>query len=276
MAKKKSGIPPRRGARQGARRGRSLSLSGLIAVLLVLGVVWVGERYNLVPRGTLDALLGQEEAPSKRTASRPPPRPVHRPDDRIDYAQAQAQLDGIRVEEERRRGYQREEWPHWLTLNNKCLNTREEVLIRDSAKPATLTPNGCTVLSGVWHDPYTGETFTDPRQVDIDHRVPLEEAYASGGYDWTRERRAAYANDLTDPLTLITVSAAANRAKGSKGPEDWLPPREEYICAYVADWIAVKARWELTMDERERVTVGNILADCRGQAERMAGTKPSR
>ncbi|MBP2291664.1 HNH endonuclease family protein [Azospirillum rugosum] len=229
--------PGRQPSGRSARRGQPLTLGGLIAVLLVLAAVYLWERYNQ------------------------PPRPA--PDASIDYAQVTRQLDSIRVEEEKRGGYVREEWPHWLGTDVKCLNTREQALIRDSAEPAKLSPNGCSVVSGVWYDPYTGETFTSPRQVDIDHRVPLEEAYGSGGYDWPREKRAAYANDLTDPLTLITVSIAANRAKGSKGPEEWLPPRQEYLCTYVANWIAVKARWELTMDERERVTVGNIIADCR-------------
>lgn len=263
MARRRGGAP------RGGRRGRPLTLGGLVAVLLVLAAVYAAERFHLVPPGTLDSILGEEKA--QRPNPKPIPRPV--PDASIDYAAVAAQLDRIQVTEEHRRGYVREEWPHWLTIDSKCLNTREQVLIRDSAKPAKLSANGCSVLSGVWNDPYTGETFTEPKQVDIDHRVPLEEAYASGGYDWPREKRAAYANDVSDPLTLVTVSAAANRAKGSKGPEDWLPPREEYICAYVAGWIAVKARWELTMDERERVTVGNILSDCRRTA---VGARPAR
>ena len=58
------------------------------------------------------------------------------------------------------------------------------------------------------------------------------------------------------------MSASANRAKGDQGPEDWLPPETGYRCRYVADWVAVKARWSLSMDERERVTVGNILQAC--------------
>lgn len=260
MAKRNPGKRPQ------ARRRHPLTLGGLLAVLLVLAAVYLGEKYHLLPQGSLDILIGREQPPAGRDRSAqrvPAPAPRPAPDATIDYARVMRQLDGIRVEEERRRGYVREEWPHWLTSGTRCLNTREQVLIRDSAEPAQLSADGCSVLSGVWHDPYTGETYTNPRQVDIDHRVPLEETYASGGYDWPREKRAEYANDLSDPLTLITVSAAANRAKGSKGPEDWLPPREAYICAYVADWIAVKARWQLTMDERERVTVGNIIADCR-------------
>lgn len=252
------------------RRGRSLTLRGLFAVLAILAAVAVAERLHLLPAGTLESLLGGEEKKprSPRTAPPPPPSPpvVARASDRIDFDQTQRLLDGIRVEEERRRGYEREEWPHWLALGGGCLNAREQVLVRDSRRPAKLSDKGCSVESGEWIDPYTGERFTDPGVVDIDHRVPLEETYASGGHAWNRERRAAYANDLSDPLTLLATGRESNRAKGSKGPEDWLPPKRDGICLYVAGWIAVKARWGLSMDERERVTVGNILGDCRQSA----------
>jgi hypothetical protein len=136
------------------------------------------------------------------------------------------------------------------------------VLVAESLDPAVLSRDGCRVLKGRWLDAYTGETLTDPGTVDIDHVIALEEAYGSGGHAWNRERRAAFANDLSDGRTLIAVSASANRAKGAQGPEEWLPPQLAYRCRYVVDWIAIKVRWELSMDERERVTVGNILEAC--------------
>ena len=92
--------------------------------------------------------------------------------------------------------------------------------------------------------------------------MPLAESYRSGGYAWSQERRAAFANDLKDSRTLIAVGASANRAKGDQGPEDWMPPVAAYRCHYAADWVTVKVRWTLSMDERERVTVGNILRTC--------------
>ncbi|AWU96398.1 HNH endonuclease family protein [Azospirillum ramasamyi] len=254
-------------------RRRSLTLRGLFIVLAVLAAVAVAERLHILPPGTLDEMLGEEtqrpRPPRKQVPAEPPPPAISRPSDRIDYAEVSRQLDRIRVEPERRRGYERSDWPHWLALDGGCLNAREKVLIRDSLRPATLDAKGCSVKGGDWLDPYTGERFTDPQMVDIDHRVPLAEAYASGGFDWSRERRAAYANDTSDPLTLLVASREANRAKGSKGPEDWLPPKRDGICLYVADWILVKARWDLTMDERERVTVGNILSDCRASVGRQ-------
>ncbi|AWK88714.1 HNH endonuclease (plasmid) [Azospirillum thermophilum] len=242
-----------------------MPLGWLLAVLAVLGALALAERLDLLPAGTLDGLPGIKET-SRTARHAPPPRPLPHTGQAIDYARLQSVLDGIRVEPERSRGYQREDWPHWLASDKSCLNTREQVLIRDSTVPARLSANGCGVLAGRWLDPYTGETFTDPKEVDVDHRVPLQEAHNSGGFEWSRERRAAFANDLTDPQTLVAVSREANRAKGSKGPEEWLPPKRDEICPYVASWIGVKARWGLTMDERERVTVGNILAECRSLA----------
>jgi hypothetical protein len=103
---------------------------------------------------------------------------------------------------------------------------------------------------------------SEPRELDVDHFVPLAEAHRSGGRAWDRERRAAFANDLRDPRSLIAVTASANRSKGDKGPEEWLPPDASYRCRYAADWVAVKAEWELSMDERERVTVGRLLEEC--------------
>ena len=63
---------------------------------------------------------------------------------------------------------------------------------------------------------------------------------------------------------MVAVTADANRDKAAQGPEDWLPPNPAYRCRYAADWVSIKARWDLGMDERERVAVGNLLAACAG------------
>jgi hypothetical protein len=141
-------------------------------------------------------------------------------------------------------------------------------------EPAKLGQKGCRVLGGRWVDVYTSEVITDPALPDVDHVIALDEAHSSGGHAWSRKRRAAFANDLSDPRTLVAVSAGSNRAKGSQGPEDWLPPDRGYWCRYVADWIAIKARWELTMDERERAAAGNILDACTASRESNVLTNP--
>ena len=82
-----------------------------------------------------------------------------------------------------------------MDIDGDCQNTRHEVLIAESVIPVVLDERGCKVISGQWHDPFTGNTYTDPSDLDIDHMVPLKEAHVSGGYAWSSARREQYAND---------------------------------------------------------------------------------
>ena len=143
-----------------------------------------------------------------------------------------------------------------------CQNTRHEVLIAESLGPVKLNPSGCRVIAGQWHDPFTGQTFTDPSKLDIDHLVPLSEAHRSGASLWDAKKRERFANDLSHPEALIAVSASANRSKGDKDPANWLPPNKSYHCEYVASWVAVKESWGLMMDAAEEKHVRAILAAC--------------
>ncbi len=183
-------------------------------------------------------------------------------DDRAAVAQAVILLADVPVEPEHRAGYERENWPHWRDADGDCLDARHEVLMAESLERARLARDGCSVVAGLWRAPFTGATVADPAALDVDHLVPLQEAHRSGGWAWGRERRAAYANDLGDPRTLVAVTRDANRAKSAQGPEDWLPPAPAHRCRYVADWVAVKARWDLAMDPRERGAVEDLLAAC--------------
>ena len=80
------------------------------------------------------------------------------------------------------------------------------MLIEESLTPVTFkTDKGCRVVSGSWLGAYSGDVFTDASLLDIDHLVPLKEAHESGGFDWDADRRRDYANDLSDPNTLIAV-----------------------------------------------------------------------
>ncbi len=120
----------------------------------------------------------------------------------------------------------------------------------------------CKVKRGRWTCPYTGRIVTDPAELDVDHLVPLENAHRSGGWRWDRAKKAEYANDLGEPEHLVAVAASANRSKGSRGPEGWLPPHVTFVCEYVRDWVAVKSRWSLSMSPGERSRVDEILATC--------------
>ena len=129
------------------------------------------------------------------------------------------------------------------------------MLIAESVTPVQMNSSGCRVVSGEWHDPFTGQTFTNPSDLDIDQFVALAEVHRSGGSTRSPERRRSYSNDLSYTGTLIAVSASANRSKGDRDPADGLPPNVDFRCDYVTAWVLAKGYWGLSMDERERSAV---------------------
>jgi hypothetical protein len=156
--------------------------------------------------------------------------------------------------------YDRADWGGWIDADGDGQDTRQEVLIDESLIPVATNRNGTRVLSGKWHDPYTGLTIRDPRRLDIDHRIPLAIAHISGGWAWDSARKESYANDLSDPGHLVAVSAGANRQKGARDPSAWLPPVN--VCAYVFAWIRVKSRWALSYDDAEAQALVREIAAC--------------
>jgi hypothetical protein len=157
--------------------------------------------------------------------------------------------------------YNRDDYlPDWGDADGDCMNTRHEVLQAESTIPVTLSSSGCTVLAGRWYDPYTGLTFTNPSDVDIDHLVPLKEAHESGAALWSTTAKRAYANDLTNPLVLIAVDDGTNSSKGDKDPALWMPPRVAYHCDYVRSWVAVKDTYNLTIDAAEQAAIDAVLS----------------
>lgn len=170
-----------------------------------------------------------------------------------------ALLSEITVAPERSGGYDRSLFRHWTTSNG-C-TTRSRVLIRDSAGTAVVN-SSCTVTGGTWFSPFDGVWIDVPRSLDIDHVVPIAEAWRSGARDWDESTRRAFANDLSDPRSLIAVSASSNRSKGDRDPAGWLPSHREYRCEYVGTWVAIKHTWELSIDAQERAAIVQVLDGC--------------
>ena len=130
------------------------------------------------------------------------------------------------------------------------------------------------MVSGSWNDPYSGRTITDATKLDIDRMVPLKEAHESGGHAWDVYRKRDYANDLSDPNTLIAVDRGLNRQKGAGDPAEWLPPNKAYQAEYAQAWVAVKMKWELTADAKEIEVLRTLLgaeADLPIMAEECSG-----
>ena len=143
--------------------------------------------------------------------------------------------------------YNREDWGNWIDEDGDGLNTRHEVLAEESLIKPVISNN--KVISGKWFDKYTGKYFTNPSDLDIDHLVPLKNAYISGASNWSKKKKSRYYNYLKYDNHLIAVSKSANRNKSDKSPVDWLPPNEEYQCEYVREWFKIKTAWGLTIED---------------------------
>jgi len=156
-------------------------------------------------------------------------------------------------------GYSRARFPHWIDQGGGC-NTRDLVLKRQGQGVVATAP--CKITHGTWLSPYDNRTYTDPQKVDVDHVVPLANAWRSGANGWTETRRQDFANDLTHPQ-LLAVAVAQNRAKGDQDPSQWKPPNHDYWCRYAEDWIAVKHFWALTVTAAEKTALTDLLETCR-------------
>lgn len=155
-------------------------------------------------------------------------------------------------------GYSRDKFPHWITISGTC-NTRETVLKRDGVN--VQTDSSCAAVSGTWHSPYDGATWTQASDLDIDHMVPLAEAWRSGASSWTTSRRQSFANDLSSSQ-LWAVTDNLNQAKGDQDPAEWTPPLASFRCMYARSWIDVKYRYGLTVDSAEKSALNGLLGTC--------------
>lgn len=143
-----------------------------------------------------------------------------------------------------------------------CYNTRAKVLIRDSLKPVIFKKeNPCSVIAGSWVDPYAGAEFTDAQDIQIDHMVPLKEAYIAGAYKWTFKERCLYGNYLGYKGHLIAVDGEENNQKSDQTPIDYIPPKKDYLCTYAKDWLTIKALWGLTFTKDEKDQLNQIVKE---------------
>ena len=156
-------------------------------------------------------------------------------------------------------GYERTLFKHWIDADKDRCDTRKEVLIQEAVVAPKLS-SGCVFTGGKWISPYDGLATTDYSSLDIDHMVPLSEAWRSGAWKWSPAQREAFANDLTDSRVLVAVTASLNRQKSDQDPSTWLPPEDK--CTYVSNWIAIKVRYSLTVDSAEANALTSLVATC--------------
>lgn len=167
----------------------------------------------------------------------------------------------LTVARESRTGYERGKFHLWTDADHDGCDTRKEVLLAEAVKKPR-QGKGCRLTGGTWRSYYDDRTVTDARKLDIDHVVPLAEAWDSGASKWTAQRREQYANDLGADRSLVAVSLGPNRTKGDKDPAEWMPPAKDATCTYATDWVTAKLRWKLTVDPAEARSLRTIAAGC--------------
>ena len=167
----------------------------------------------------------------------------------------------LKVEPDVREGYARAKFKHWSDLDKNGCSTRNDVIIAEAlVKPKV--DKGCRIVkdTGKWYSAYDGVEVTNFSGLDVDHMVPLAESWDSGAKNWDAAKRELYANDMGDANSLIAVTAATNRSKSDQDPGDWLPAKD--VCTYVKNWVHVKIRWSLSVDEKELKAIRDANAKC--------------
>jgi hypothetical protein len=164
-------------------------------------------------------------------------------------------------------GFDRDEFgPAWTDVDRNGCDTRNDILKRDledeTFKRGT---DDCIVLTGTLNDPYSGKTIEFKRgqdtsmDVQIDHLIPLSDAWQKGAQQWSATERKEFAND---PLNLLAVDGPLNSQKSDSDAATWLPPRKSYRCTYIARQIDVKAKYDVWVTSAEKNAMESILENC--------------
>jgi hypothetical protein len=179
----------------------------------------------------------------------------------VSYKDQKTALASLKVADEVRAGYKRTLFKHWTGAGNGC-DSRKAVIISEAiVKP--VVEKGCVIKGGEWLSIYDNVKVTEAGKLDVDHMVPLAEAWDSGASAWDAAKKEMYANDQTDPRHLIAVTGGSNRSKSDQDPAEWMPTNKAYTCEYIANWISIKVRWSLTIDSKEKAALEANLKGCK-------------
>ncbi len=152
-----------------------------------------------------------------------------------------------------------------------CYNTRAKALIRASSTPVRFSGSrGCTVKSGEWNDPYSGNQYADAGDLQIDHVVPLKNSYISGAWQWDGKKRCLFANFLSNDYHLLAVNGPDNMKKGDRTPEGFMPPNRAYACDYLASWLKIKLIWNLALTPPEARAISRLKQENHCDADTLS------
>ena len=229
------------------RKPKTITALTVAAALAVAGVVGFQQQHD----ESSPPAQAQDASPQKALPEQ-------------DVAHALAQLQQLPIADENGEGYRRSEFGKgWKDLDGNGCSTRDEILARDLEN--TESSDGCVITSGTLNDPYTGTNIDFTRgekssqAVQIDHQVPLSQAWASGARDWDKNRRVEFAND---PENLLAVDGTANQSKQDKDAASWLPENPDYQCTYIARQVSIKTKYDLNIDQHEHDVLDDLLHQC--------------
>lgn len=249
-----------------------IAAAAVVAIAAAVLIPHVGSLATTTPTPTTPQAAPTPVA--EPVPSSPPTTPSPIADDAaVEYAQAAVHAAALSVIDPSAwiPDYRREEFgPRWPDLDGDGCNERQEVLQRDLDN-VVLAADGCRVLTGTLHDPYTGTTIlfqhdevADPgnpgsQGVPIDHIISLAQAWRGGAWAWSDEQRIEFANDLDG---LIAVDGSANSGKGDSGPSSWLPPNPSYVCPYALQVTQIATQWQIAVTPDDQATLVDVLTTC--------------
>ena len=177
------------------------------------------------------------------------------------YKDITTAINSLKIADEVRTGYKRTLFKHWTSAGNGC-DSRKAVIISEAIKKPVVE-KGCLIKGGEWLSIYDNVKVTEASKLDVDHFVPLAEAWDSGASAWDAAKKEKYANDQTDPRHLIAVTGASNRSKSDQDPAEWMPTNKAYTCEYLVNWVSVKVRWNLSVDKKEKEFILSNSKSCK-------------
>lgn len=142
----------------------------------------------------------------------------------------------------------------------KCRTLYHQVIAEEALDPA---PKACVTFNRLWKDPWLGNRTQSSAAMTTVRLVFAGEAWNSGARAWDARTQRAFANDVNLARTLVAVTEKSAAARQDREPGVWLPSKKALRCAYVTDWIAVKYRWRLSVDDVEKQALSSALAGCK-------------
>ena len=151
--------------------------------------------------------------------------------------------------------YNREaDYGGWQDYDGDCQDTRAEVLISRSLSQVEFSrSDNCYVKTGKWIDYYTGKTYTNAKDVQIDHLISLKQHYEAIGSTLTHAQRVEYANN---PAHLVIANSTLNMSKSDKDLSEFIfrvTPQNK--CKYIKDYKKIADANNITLDKSDNEAI---------------------